>query len=83
MGRVGVLDGAAVGEVEFAGFRVRKVVRGERGRGDGESHSCDGGKCEFLEHGLVLLCCFGNAVFRMYQDRRSSPYKESCINNLP
>lgn len=83
MWRVGVLDGAAVGEVEFAGFRVCEIVRGERGRGDGESHSGDGGECEFLEHGVFLLCPFTNGGFRMCPDRRSSPYKESCINNLP
>lgn len=53
--RVRVLDGAAVGEVELARLCICEIVRGERGRGDGESHSCDGGKCEFLEHGVFLL----------------------------
>ena len=53
--RIGMLDRAAVGEVELARLCICEIVRGERGRGDGESHSCDGGKCEFLEHGDSLL----------------------------
>ena len=55
MGRVRVLDGAAVGEVEFAGFRIREIVRCEGGRGDGESHGRDGGEGEFLEHDVASL----------------------------
>lgn len=46
-----MFDRAAVGEVEFAGFRVGEIVRGEGGRGDGKRHGRHDGEGELLEDG--------------------------------
>lgn len=82
MGRVGVLDGAAVGEVEFAGFRIREIVRCEGGRGDGESHGRDGGEGEFLEHDVASLFSssqylYGERLFR--SENLHGRHRDLCV----